>query len=67
MTDIADGRGIHVLGADTGLLPGHDWQWTLTSAAIVLLVSTLPILLLGKYKYGTERHGSPEREEPPAA
>ena len=67
MTDIADGRGIHVLGADTGLLPGHDWQWTLTSAAIVLLVSTLPILLLGKYKYGTERHGSPEREEPPTA
>lgn len=52
MTDIADGRGIHFLGANTGILPGHDWQWTLTSAAILLFLSTLPILLLGKYRYG---------------
>lgn len=56
MTDIADGRGIHILGANTGLLPGHDWQWTLTSAAIILFLSTLPILLLGKYRFGGKGH-----------
>ncbi len=56
MTDMADGRGIHFLGANTGLFPGHDWQWTLTSAAIVLFVSTLPILSLGKYRYGGKAH-----------
>lgn len=56
MTDIADGRGIHFLGVDTGLLPGHNWQWTLTSAAIILFVSTLPILTLGKYRFGGKGH-----------
>ncbi len=56
MTDIADGRGIHFLGADTGLLAGHNWQWTLTSAAIILFISTLPILTLGKYRYGGKGH-----------
>ena len=56
MTDIADGRGIHFLGADTGLLAGHNWEWTLTSAAIILFISTLPILALGKYRYGGKGH-----------
>lgn len=51
MTDIADGRGIHFFGIDTGLLPGHDWQFTLTMSAVVLFVSTLPLLLLGRYRY----------------
>lgn len=62
MTDIADGRGIHFLGMNTGILPGHDWQWTLTSAAILLFLSTLPILLLGKYRYEREH----EEKAPPA-
>jgi predicted MFS family arabinose efflux permease len=56
MTDIADGRGIHFLGADTGLLAGHNWEWTLTSAAIILFISTLPILALGKYRFGGKGH-----------
>ncbi|GGY38520.1 MFS transporter [Parvularcula lutaonensis] len=51
MTDIADGRGIHFFGIDTGILPGHDWEFTLTTAAIVLFCSTLPLLALGKYRY----------------
>lgn len=62
MSDIADGRGIHFLGANTGLLPGNDWQWTLTSAAIILFISTLPILALGKYRYDREH----EDKAPPA-
>ncbi len=53
MTDIADGRGIHLLGWNTGLLPGHDWNYTLTTAAIVLFISTLPLLVLGKYRFGS--------------
>ncbi len=55
MTDIADGRGVHFLGLDLGILPGHDWHFTLTSAAIVLFVSTIPLLFLGKYRY-TDGH-----------
>lgn len=62
MTDIADGRGIHFLGMNTGILPGYNWEWTLTSAAIILFLSTLPILGLGKYRYGREH----EAEAPPA-
>ncbi|MFC7290284.1 MFS transporter [Hirschia litorea] len=56
MTDIADGRGIHFLGANLGILPGHDWHFTLVSAAIVLFVSTIPLLFLGKYQYDFEDH-----------
>lgn len=51
LTDIADGRGIHVFGLDTGLLPGKDWAFALTTAAVILVISTLPLLLLGKYRY----------------
>lgn len=64
MSDIADGRGIHFLGANTGILPGHDWQWTLTSAAIILFISTLPILALGKYRY--DREHQDKGKAPPA-
>lgn len=60
MTDIADGRGVHFLGANLGILPGKDWQFTLVSAAIILVVSTLPLLLLGKYQYDT---GSEEEKD----
>lgn len=55
MTDIADGRGIHFLGINLGILPGQDWNFTLTSAAIILFVSTIPLLFLGKYRY-TDGH-----------
>ena len=55
MTDIADGRGIHFLGINLGILPGQDWNFTLTSAAIILFISTIPLLFLGKYRY-TDGH-----------
>lgn len=55
MTDIADGRGIHFLGWNTGILPGQDWSFTLTKAAIILFISTFPLLFLGRYRY-TEGH-----------
>jgi len=55
MTDIADGRGIHFLGINLGILPGQDWNFALTSAAIILFVSTIPLLFLGKYRY-TDGH-----------
>ncbi|MEN0087914.1 MAG: MFS transporter [Pseudomonadota bacterium] len=51
LTDIADGRGIHVFGINTGLLPGQDWAFALTSAGIILVLSTVPLLFLGKYRY----------------
>ncbi|MEM8786599.1 MAG: MFS transporter, partial [Pseudomonadota bacterium] len=51
LTDIADGRGIHFFGIRTGLFPGHDWSFALVSAAIILVVSTVPLLFLGKYRY----------------
>jgi MFS family permease len=51
MTDIADGRGVHFFGTDTGILPGQDWTFTLTMSAVILFVSTLPLLLLGRYRY----------------
>lgn len=63
MTDIADGRGIHFLGIDLGLFPGKDWSFTLISAAIILFVSTLPILFLGKYQYDNEGHGDSEKKK----
>ena len=31
----------------------HGWDWTLSKSAILLFVFTLPILLLGKYRYGS--------------
>ncbi|MEM9837784.1 MAG: MFS transporter [Pseudomonadota bacterium] len=55
LTDIADGRGIHVFGINTGLFPGQDWAFALTTAAVILVISTLPLLLLGKYRY-TDDH-----------
>ncbi|MEE4211811.1 MAG: hypothetical protein V2I43_21405, partial [Parvularcula sp.] len=54
MTDIADGRGIHFFGMDTGILPGQDWTFTLTMSAVILFCSTLPLLLLGRYRYKDE-------------
>ncbi len=54
MTDLADGRGIHLLGVSTGILPGMDWQSTLTGAAILAVAFTLPILTLGRYRFGGE-------------
>ncbi len=54
MTDIADGRGVHFLGIDLGILPGQDWNFTLTSAAIILFISTVPLLFLGKYRYSDD-------------
>ncbi|MEM9055250.1 MAG: MFS transporter, partial [Pseudomonadota bacterium] len=51
MTDIADGRGVHFLGINLGILPGKDWNYTLTTAAVILFISTVPLLFLGKYRY----------------
>ncbi len=62
MTDIADGRGVHFLGLDLGILPGKDWAYTLTSAAIILFVSTVPLLFLGKYQFDHEKKDSSESE-----
>ena len=52
--DSATGEGLKLIEWDLGLLDGRDWQFTLTSAAIILFVSTLPLLVLGKYRYGHE-------------
>jgi len=65
MTDIADGRGIYFLGVKLGLLEGRDWAFTLTSAAILLFVFTLPILTLGRYRY--DEKGAPVADTTPAA
>ncbi|MEM1380663.1 MAG: MFS transporter [Pseudomonadota bacterium] len=51
LTDIADGRGVHFFGINTGLFPGQDWAFALTTAAVILVISTLPLLALGKYRY----------------
>ena len=39
---------------ETGLLLGKDWQFTLTTAGIILFVSTVPLLFLGRYRYTEE-------------
>ncbi|MEO1405131.1 MAG: MFS transporter [Pseudomonadota bacterium] len=52
MTNLAEGRGLTIVFWRTGLLEGKDWTFTLTTAAIILFVSTLPLLFLGKYRFG---------------
>jgi MFS family permease len=54
MTNLANGSGIKIVEWETGLLLGQDWQFTLTSAAIILFLATIPILFLGRYKYSEE-------------
>lgn len=56
MTNLAEGRGLKIVEWDTGLLVGRDWRFTLTTAAVVLFVSTLPLLLLGKYRFTRDHH-----------
>lgn len=49
--------GFFALGAGFGptimtrLADANGWQSTLTQAAIILFISTLPLLLLGRYRY----------------
>ena len=52
MTNIADGRGLSLMGLETGLFVGQDWAFTLTKSALLLFAFTVPLLFLGKYKYG---------------
>lgn len=52
MTNLSFGQGLKIIYWDVGILDGKDWGFTLTSAAIILFVSTLPLLFLGKYRYG---------------
>lgn len=52
MVNLAEGRGLTLMFWETGALLGKDWTYTLTSAAIILFFSTLPLLFLGKYRYG---------------
>ncbi|MEO0981036.1 MAG: MFS transporter [Pseudomonadota bacterium] len=52
MTNIADGRGLSLMGLNTGLLEGQDWSFTLTKSALLLFAFTVPLLFLGRYKYG---------------
>jgi MFS family permease len=54
MTNLAEGRGFKIMEWDTGLLMGQDWQFTLTTAGIILFISTIPLLFLGRYIYGHE-------------
>lgn len=54
MTNLAEGRGLTLLAWQSGWLEGRDWSYTLISAGIVLFISTLPLLLLGRYKYNDE-------------
>ncbi|KCZ53353.1 hypothetical protein HY29_03790 [Hyphomonas beringensis] len=54
MTNLAEGRGVKIIEWDTGLLLGQDWQFTLTSAGVILFISTVPLLFLGRYVYGRE-------------
>jgi predicted MFS family arabinose efflux permease len=56
MTNIADGRGLSLMGFETGLLTGQDWSFTLTKSALLLFAFTIPLLFLGKYKYGSDSH-----------
>lgn len=54
MTNLANGSGIKLIEWETGLLLGKDWQFTLTTAGIILFVSTVPLLFLGRYRYTEE-------------
>ena len=54
MTNLATGNGIKLVEWETGLLLGKDWQFTLTTAGIILFVSTVPLLFLGRYRYSEE-------------
>ncbi|MDX1291223.1 MAG: MFS transporter [Hyphomonas sp.] len=54
MTNLANGSGIKIIEWETGLLMGKTWEYTLTSAAIILFISTVPLLFLGRYKYSEE-------------
>lgn len=54
MSNLAEGRGLRLMAWDTGLFKGEDWSFTLTTAGIILFLSTLPLLLLGKYRYDLE-------------
>jgi len=54
MTNLASGKGLKIIEWETGLFMGRDWQFTLTTAAVILFVSTLPLLLLGRYKFANE-------------
>ncbi|MEO1576587.1 MAG: MFS transporter, partial [Pseudomonadota bacterium] len=56
MSNLAEGRGLRLMAWDTGLFKGEDWSFTLTTAGIILFLSTLPLLLLGKYRYDLEDH-----------
>jgi hypothetical protein len=54
MTNLAEGRGLTLLAWQTGLYEGRDWSFTLVTAGIVLFISTVPLLFLGRYKYHDE-------------
>ena len=54
MTNLATGNGIKLVEWETGPLLGKDWQFTLTTAGIILFVSTVPLLFLGRYRYSEE-------------
>jgi len=55
MANLSFGQGLKIIEWDLGVLDGKDWNFTLTSAAIILFVSTIPLLFLGKYRY-TDDH-----------
>ena len=62
MTNMAEGRGLKIVEWNTGLLTGRDWSFTLITAAIILFISTLPLLALGRYRYDIDEHqGTPEK------
>ncbi|MFK8013863.1 MAG: MFS transporter [Gammaproteobacteria bacterium] len=51
MTNMAEGRGLKIMEWSTGMFVGEDWGFTLITAAIILFISTLPLLALGRYRY----------------
>ena len=54
MASIAGGGGMRVVGWNTGLFQGQGWSFTLVTAAIILFISTVPLLFLGRYRYHDE-------------
>ena len=58
MVNLATGKGLKIIEWDLGVLVGHDWKFTLASAAIILFISTVPLLFLGKYRFGHEHDGA---------
>lgn len=54
MASIAGGGGMRVVGWNTGWFVGEDWSFTLLTAAVILFVSTVPLLFLGRYRYKEE-------------